>query len=182
MLGLPGAWVRDVALGAEGMIVTVALRRKRPLGEPIAAAGTRPRSGQCLSARRRAPTPRARASRRSPSGSSPIPVVRDRIVQGALKLVLEPIYEADFKPCSYGFRPKRRAHDAVAEIRLLASTSYEWALDGDITACFDEISHSRAELKTAVFAYIEGFYNTRRRHSTLNHYSPIQYEALTATE
>ena len=71
-----------------------------------------------------------------------IPVVRDRIVQGALKLVLEPIYEADFKPCSYGFRPKRRAHDAVAEIRLLASTSYEWALDGDIKACFDEISHS----------------------------------------
>ena len=63
-----------------------------------------------------------------------IPVVRDRVVQGALKLVLEPIYEADFKPCSYGFRPKRRAHDAVAEIRLLASTSYEWALDGDITA------------------------------------------------
>ena len=57
-------------------------------------------------------------------------------------LVLEPIYEADFKPCSYGFRPKRRAHDAVAEIRLLASTSYEWALDGDIKACFDEISHS----------------------------------------
>jgi RNA-directed DNA polymerase len=39
-----------------------------------------------------------------------IPVVRDRVVQGALKLVLEPIYEADFKPCSYGFRPKRRAH------------------------------------------------------------------------
>ena len=71
-----------------------------------------------------------------------IPVVRDRVVQGALKLVLEPIYEADFKPCSYGFRPKRRAHDAVAEIRLLASTSYEWVLDGDITACFDEISHS----------------------------------------
>jgi RNA-directed DNA polymerase len=71
-----------------------------------------------------------------------IPVVRDRVVQGALKLVLEPIFEADFKPCSYGFRPKRRAHDAVAEIRMLASHSYEWVLDGDIEACFDEISHS----------------------------------------
>ena len=71
-----------------------------------------------------------------------IPVVRDRVVQGALKLVLEPIFEADFKPCSYGFRPKRRAHDAIAEIRLMASNSYEWVLDGDIDACFDEISHS----------------------------------------
>lgn len=59
-----------------------------------------------------------------------IPVDRDRVVQGALKLMLEPIYEADLKPCAYGFRPKHRAHDAVAEIRLLASNSYEWALDG----------------------------------------------------
>ena len=73
-----------------------------------------------------------------------IPVVRDRVVQGALKLVLEPIFEADFKPCSYGFRPKRRARDAVAEIHYLASPSrnYEWVLEADIAACFDEISHS----------------------------------------
>ncbi len=71
-----------------------------------------------------------------------IPTVRDRVVQGALKLVLEPIFEADFEPCSYGFRPKRRAHDAVAEIRLLASNSYEWVLEGDIEACFDEIDHT----------------------------------------
>jgi len=45
-----------------------------------------------------------------------IPTVADRVVQAALKLVIEPIFEADFKPCSYGFRPKRRAQDAVAEI------------------------------------------------------------------
>ena len=45
-----------------------------------------------------------------------IPTVRDRVVQAALKSVLEPIFEADFQPCSYGFRPKRRAHDAMAEI------------------------------------------------------------------
>ena len=56
--------------------------------------------------------------------------------------MLEPIFEADFKPVSYGFRPMRRAHDAVAEIRLLASNSYEWVLEGDITACFDEIDHT----------------------------------------
>ena len=52
-----------------------------------------------------------------------IPTVRDRVAQAALKLVLEPIFEADFKPCSYGFRPKRRAQDAIAEIHYLASRS-----------------------------------------------------------
>jgi RNA-directed DNA polymerase len=70
-----------------------------------------------------------------------IPTARDRVVQASLKLVLEPIFEADFKPCSYGFRPKRRAQDAIAEVHYLASRSYEWVLEGDITACFDEISH-----------------------------------------
>ena len=70
-----------------------------------------------------------------------IPTARDRTVQAALKLVLEPIFEADFKPCSYGFRPKRRAQDAIAEIHQFISRSYEWVLEGDITACFDEISH-----------------------------------------
>ena len=48
-----------------------------------------------------------------------IAAVRDRVVQASLKLVLEPIFEADFLPCSYGFRPNRRAHDAVAEVRHL---------------------------------------------------------------
>jgi RNA-directed DNA polymerase len=71
-----------------------------------------------------------------------IATARDRVVQASLKLVLEPIFEADFKPCSYGFRPKRRAQDAIAEIHFLTSRSYEWVLEGDIKACFDEISHS----------------------------------------
>jgi hypothetical protein len=62
--------------------------------------------------------------------------------QAALKLVLEPIFEADFRPCSHGFRPGRRAHDAIAEIRHLTSVRYEWVLEGDITACFDEIDHT----------------------------------------
>ncbi len=70
-----------------------------------------------------------------------IPTARDRTVQAALKLVLEPIFEADFKPVSYGFRPKRRAQDAIAEIHQFTSRSYEWVLEGDITACFDEIDH-----------------------------------------
>lgn len=72
-----------------------------------------------------------------------IPTTADRIVQTALKLVLEPVFEADFQPCSYGFRPRRRAQDAIAEIHYLASPTrnYEWVFEGDITACFDEISH-----------------------------------------
>jgi RNA-directed DNA polymerase len=70
-----------------------------------------------------------------------IATIRDRVVQASLKLVLEPIFEADFKPCSYGFRPGRRAHDAVAEVHHFASRSYEWVVEGDIKACFDEISH-----------------------------------------
>ena len=70
-----------------------------------------------------------------------IATITDRVVQASLKLVLEPIFEADFLPCSYGFRPKRGTHDAVAEVRFFASKKYEWIVEGDIKACFDEISH-----------------------------------------
>jgi RNA-directed DNA polymerase len=71
-----------------------------------------------------------------------IATVADRVVQASLKAVLEPIFEADFKPCSYGFRPNRRAHDAVAEIHYLGTRGYPWVLEADIAACFDEISHT----------------------------------------
>jgi RNA-directed DNA polymerase len=73
-----------------------------------------------------------------------IPTVADRVVQASLKLVLEPIFEADFHPCSYGFRPKRRAQDAVAEIHYLATPgrNYDWVFEADIKACFDEIDHN----------------------------------------
>jgi RNA-directed DNA polymerase len=73
-----------------------------------------------------------------------IPTVADRVVQASLKAVLEPIFEADFQPCSYGFRPNRRAHDAIAEIHYFASRprNYHWVLEADIKACFDEISHT----------------------------------------
>jgi len=71
-----------------------------------------------------------------------IATIQDRVVQAALKLVLEPIFEADFVPCSYGFRPGRRAQDAIEEVRYLAARSYEWVLEADITACFDEIDHA----------------------------------------
>jgi RNA-directed DNA polymerase len=71
-----------------------------------------------------------------------IPTITDRVVQAALKLVLEPIFEADFRPCSYGFRPNRRAHDAIADIHHHATMGYRWVLDADIEACFDTIDHT----------------------------------------
>ena len=72
-----------------------------------------------------------------------IPTMADRVVQASLKLVLEPIFEADFQPSSYGFRPRRRAQDAIAEIHYLGSATrdYGWVFEADITACFDEINH-----------------------------------------
>jgi RNA-directed DNA polymerase len=71
-----------------------------------------------------------------------IPTVADRVVQAAVKLVLEPIFEADFEPVSYGFRPKRRAQDAIAEIHNYGTLGYRWVLDADIEACFDSIDHA----------------------------------------
>ncbi len=71
-----------------------------------------------------------------------IATVRDRVVQAAVKLVLEPIFEVDFAPCSYGFRPGRRAQDAIAEVHFFATHSYEWIVEADIKACFDELDHS----------------------------------------
>lgn len=66
-----------------------------------------------------------------------IPTAADRVVQASIKLVLEPIFEADFKPCSYGFRPKRRAQDAIAEIHYLSAAThkYHWVFEADIEAC-----------------------------------------------
>jgi RNA-directed DNA polymerase len=63
-----------------------------------------------------------------------IPTVTDRVVQAALKLVLGPIFEADSEPVSYGFRPERRAHDAIAEIHHFGTQRYRWVLDADIEA------------------------------------------------
>jgi RNA-directed DNA polymerase len=70
-----------------------------------------------------------------------IPAIADRVVQAALKLVLEPIFEAGFEPVSYGFRPRRRAQDAIAEIHHFGTRGYRWVLDADIEAAFDNCSH-----------------------------------------
>jgi RNA-directed DNA polymerase len=93
-----------------------------------------------------------------------IPAIADRVVQAALKLVLEPVFEADFEPVSYGFRPKRRAQDAIAEIHYYGTRGYRWVLDADIEAAFDNVSHTavmdrvRARVKDKrVLALVKAF-------------------------
>ena len=72
-----------------------------------------------------------------------IPIVRDRIVQAAVKLIIEPVFEADFKDCSYGFRPKRNAHQALETIRKACNNKGIWVLDADIKGYFDNINHDK---------------------------------------
>jgi RNA-directed DNA polymerase len=71
-----------------------------------------------------------------------IPTVRDRVVQAAALVVLEPIYEADFRDSSYGFRPKRKAHQAVEQVRQGVNRGGGWVVDADIEAFFDRIDHA----------------------------------------
>jgi len=72
-----------------------------------------------------------------------IPSVRDRIVQAAVKIVLEPIFEADMLPCSFGFRPKRSAHDALQILIDEAWRGRRWVVETDIASCFSAIPHDR---------------------------------------
>jgi len=71
-----------------------------------------------------------------------IPAVRDRVVQSAVKLVIEPVFEADFLPCSFGFRPKRSQHDALQVLIDQSWKGRRWVLETDIANCFEAIPHS----------------------------------------
>jgi RNA-directed DNA polymerase len=70
-----------------------------------------------------------------------IPAIRDRVVQGALKLILEPIFEADFQPGSYGYRPKRTAHQAVDRVARAIVERKTCVIDLDLRAYFDTVRH-----------------------------------------
>jgi group II intron reverse transcriptase/maturase len=72
-----------------------------------------------------------------------IPAVRDRIVQAAAKLVIEPIFEADMLECSFGFRPRRSAHDALQVLVDEAWGGRRWVLESDVASCFEAIPHSQ---------------------------------------
>jgi group II intron reverse transcriptase/maturase len=72
-----------------------------------------------------------------------IPAVRDRIVQAAVKTVIEPIFEADFEPCSFGFRPRKSAHDALQVLIDQSWRGSRWVAETDIASCFESIPHDR---------------------------------------
>jgi group II intron reverse transcriptase/maturase len=71
-----------------------------------------------------------------------IPTVRDRVVQAAVRIVIEPIFEADFLPCSFGFRPARAAHDALQVLVDEAWRGRRWLVETDVANCFEAIPHS----------------------------------------
>jgi RNA-directed DNA polymerase len=87
---------------------------------------------------RRVYIPKGKAKR--PLG---IPVVKDRVVQAALKLVIEPIFEYEFEPRSYGFRPGLGCKDALREVDRLIKAGHLWVVDADLQSYFDTIPHSR---------------------------------------
>jgi len=93
---------------------------------------------------RRVYIPKANSEKKRPLG---IPTLFDRIVQNALRMILEPIWEADFSKHSYGFRPNRSTYDCITylEKRLLGSSgaTYQWVIEGDIASYFDTIPHRR---------------------------------------
>ena len=78
-----------------------------------------------------------------------IPAIRDRVVQGALKLVLEPIFEADFQPGSFGYRPKRTAHEAIGRVAKAIVQQKTRVIDIDLRGYFDNIRHDRLLAKVA---------------------------------
>ena len=70
-----------------------------------------------------------------------IPCLRDKIVQEAIRMALEPIFEVEFHDNSYGFRPHRSTHHAIFRCVQMAQNGFAWVIEGDVKACFDEISH-----------------------------------------
>jgi RNA-directed DNA polymerase len=89
---------------------------------------------------RRAWIPKPGSNDKRPLG---IPAVRDRIVQGALRHVVEPIFETEFAEHSYGFRPGRGAKDALRQVDTLLKAGHEWVVDADLKSYFDTIPHER---------------------------------------
>ena len=110
----------------------------RLLGE-LAASWRRAGIVRCPRGRVYIPKPGGGTSKRPLS----IPSVRDRIVQAAVKIVLEPVFEADFLPCSFGFRPGRSAHDALQVLIDECGRGRRWVVETDIASCFSAIPHGK---------------------------------------
>jgi RNA-directed DNA polymerase len=148
---LAAAWRRvrrnKGSAGVDGITIS---HFERHLENGLERLGEELRSGTYTpEAIRRVEIPKAGSRETRPLG---IPVIRDRIVQTALRSVIEPIFEVDFATSSYGFRPKRGAKDALRHVQALLDEGREWVVDLDIQRYFDTISHEllMAEVKTKI--------------------------------
>ena len=121
--GVDGVTTREFRKGLDGKIERLRLELKRGTYQPQPV--------------RRVMIPKANGKMR-PLG---IPCLRDKIVQEAIRMALEPIFEVEFHDNSYGFRPHRSAHHAVFRCQHLMRAGFSWVIEGDVKACFDEISH-----------------------------------------
>jgi RNA-directed DNA polymerase len=109
-------------------------QQRTALQEELKSGSYRPRPA------RRAWIPKLGSAELRPLG---IPAVRDRVVESALRAVLEPIFERDFAEQSYGFRPGRSARDALGRMETLLQSGHTWVVDADLKAYFDTIPHRR---------------------------------------
>lgn len=122
--GIDGQSVKDFAENLEENIVILLseLREKRYRPKPV----------------RRVEIPKEDGGKRMLG----IPAVRDRVVQQVLLDVLQPIFEPDFHPSSYGYRPKRSSHQAIAKAEMfIREYNFEWVVDMDLSKCFDMLDH-----------------------------------------
>ncbi|MGD8453639.1 MAG: group II intron reverse transcriptase/maturase [Phycisphaerae bacterium] len=121
--GVDGVTAREFRKGLDGKLECLRLELKRGTYQPQPV--------------RRVMIPKANGKLR-PLG---IPCLRDKIVQEAIRMALEPIFEVEFHDHSYGFRPHRSTHHAVFRCQHLMKHGFTWVIEGDVKACFDEISH-----------------------------------------
>jgi RNA-directed DNA polymerase len=121
--GVDGVWVHDFEKSREFHVEQLRLELKRGTYRPLPL--------------RRVEVPKANGKMRQLG----IPCLRDKIVQEAIRMALEPIFEPEFHDSSYGFRPGRSAHHAVARCQHAALNGFSWIIEGDVKSCFDEMSH-----------------------------------------
>ena len=121
--GVDGVRVHDFDRNRQGRLEELRLELKRDTYRPLPL--------------RRVEIPKTNGKMRQLG----IPCLRDKVVQEAIRMALEPIFEVEFHDNSYGFRPNRSTHHATSRCQFMAMTGFTWIIEGDVKACFDEISH-----------------------------------------